>query len=55
MFLLTLAVLATLATAADDTFNYGDTVGINYGPIDWGHVKCENITTCVSYFILLCY
>jgi hypothetical protein len=49
MFFLTLAALAAVAMATEDTFNYGETVGISYGPPDWGHVKCDDIATCVSY------
>jgi hypothetical protein len=54
MFFLPLAVLATVATATEDTFNYGNTVGISYGPSDWGQVTCDDITTCVSYYTALC-
>ena len=47
----TLAFLGARAAAFladEDAFNYGVTVGNNYGPKDWGKVECTDHRTCVS-------
>jgi hypothetical protein len=41
-------VAGVVSAQPQDIFNYGGTVGSNYGPADWGKVTCENPETCVS-------
>lgn len=48
----TLAFLAARASAFladEDTFNYGVTVGNNYGPKDWEKVACTDHRTCPGW------
>jgi hypothetical protein len=53
MFLLCFALVAAAAAIESDTFNYGATVGNNYGPSDWGRVTCDEVETCVSHLLHL--
>lgn len=49
MFILGLALVAAAAAVEEDTFNYGATVGNNYGPSDWGRVTCDKVETCPGW------
>ena len=31
----------------EDKFNYGATIKANYGPAEWGKVRCDKHDTCV--------
>ena len=46
--IISLSVLATLATASEDLFNYESTSGSDFGPEEWDKVSCDNLETCVS-------
>lgn len=42
-------VAGVFSAQPQDIFNYGGTVGSNYGPADWGKVTCENPETCPGW------
>ena len=48
----TVALLLSIAVVGlsrnDDRFNYRETVGRDFGPMDWNRVTCDNVDRCVS-------
>jgi hypothetical protein len=54
-FILGLATLCLGQVQANaDLFQYGQTVGNDYGPSDWSKVTCSNEETCVSSSLVHC-
>jgi hypothetical protein len=55
MLLLCLVSMTTFVAAQLDQWNYRGTENNNgnndYGPKDWGKVKCNNPDTCVSWLL----
>jgi hypothetical protein len=47
--IISVVVLAALASASEDVFNYDSTSGTSFGPEDWDKVSCDNLATCVSW------
>ena len=47
-FVLALSALNRAGVLAEDTFNYRETDGESYGPVDWNQVGCDDLVTCVS-------